>query len=251
MVIDPIDCIINSIREQSRKLHVTELEANVRDIKVNVDGSTINVPTVQISPTRDIGISTRALDQKQAQIDADFKTFQNNFKGALNELEIHLTSSSNEMRTKLQVYVDELQKFLVLAGGHDTTYMITAQKKLITIRLIAFIVAMIKAKSKGSKFCKPGEKPAPAALDNFFNNFLSPNSPFSISVDAAGNLIVDEKLPQNQLGTAKNIDVADVLTKPRNLIDFGPVKTVFKCPVATTVDDVDRVNTWMLQLDKI
>ena len=101
---------------------------------------------------------------------------------------------------------------------------------------------MIKVKSKGAKLCESYEKPAVSELNNFYNHYVSPNTPFSISVAQNGDLRIGEKSEGKPTG--------GITTTGKKLLTpmFQPVSTTFKCRISATQDDISKVNRWITEL---
>ena len=136
-------------------------------------------------------------------------------------------------------------------GIQDNATISASEHKLITVRLIAMVSAVILAKSKGNKLCENNSRPAPTELDNFFRNYVSPNSPFGLFVDPKGGLHVGPKSVGKTSGGIST-DGGKTLTPPvigpKGL--FDPVNKVFKCKFNASKEDINKVNEWMAQLDK-
>lgn len=218
LVLSPLNCIINSIQENIRK---------------------INIQSITGDPTLTNASNNLSVTQQKLTLDAN--QIQGRVRSGLVELTSLLDEGSALIRNKLDFYFKQLDKILKTFGTNTASTIETSNKKLIILRLIGLIQAMIKVHNQGTDLCK-GQTPAPTELNNFFNTFISPNSPFNISVDPDGTLRIDEKTSPNP--QAINIDAQKLLPQL-----FSPVSATFRCQMATTQIDVDKVNMWISQLN--
>jgi len=233
LVLGPLECIMVAIQEQVRKVNIPALMSDTEARKV--------IQEVNVA------------GEKSA---LEIKAFQGQIRSGLVELYNKLNFGNTIVRKKLYFYTTQIEKLLHTWGIKDGQYMNQANQKIITLRLIGLVKAMIEFRSKGMKLCEVGNKPGRTEMDNFYGHFLSPTSPFTISVDANGNLRIDEKskeLPkknQKNIDKVKHIASTDRLQIPKTLLDsLQPVSQIFKCKITTTKDDVAKVNNWIKQLD--
>jgi hypothetical protein len=130
---------------------------------------------------------------------------QTQLNGGLVQLSDQLQKAVTAIMTKLDFYVGQVKAMMGELGGGDGAYLALKFEMLTLVRLIAFVIAIIIALTKGHIACDATGKPPEATeLDNFFNNFLSPTMPFNVWVDPAGQIHIDEKVP--------NLDKAIVST---------------------------------------
>jgi hypothetical protein len=153
-----------------------------------------------------------------------------------------LNQGNNAIRNKLAFYTEQLNKLLGQIGASSTTGIATANRKIICIRLIGLIQSMIQVKSKGGKLCDENKKPSATELDNFFSTYVSPNSPFNISVDSDGNLRISPK--EINVVNSKNIDAQPLLAVSKDV-------KIIKCALSTTKTDIDLVNSWIAELNAV
>lgn len=218
LVLSPLTCIITSIEQNITKLDVGSLV-----------GDTTLTSTKQ------------SLSQKGTQATLDVKAFQGQMRSSLMSLHQMLNQGNTLLRNKLAFYTDQLAKLLGQWGLHDTRSMALANQKIICLRLIGLIRSMIQAKTQGAKLCNDNQKPSASELDNFFSTYVSPNSPFNLSVDSNGDLQISPK--QINPIQSTNINSTSLLTPPTN------TRTI-KCALSTTTDQIDQVNIWISQLNK-
>lgn len=223
LVLSPLNCIITSIEENIRKLDV---------------GSMLGDTTLT-SARRDLNV-------KQQQVNLTTRKFQGQVRSSLMELHRMLNEGSLMLRSKIQFYTQQLTKLLGQWGAHDSRSLTLANNKIITIRLVGLIRSMIQVKAKGGKLCDENKKPSASELDNFFSTFVSPNSPFNISVDPEGNLRISPKPNKSKKLKTTGSTANTLLNPPKNL----PVR-IIKCKLSTDSDDIDKVNQWILQLNDI
>ncbi len=218
LVLSPLTCIISSIEQNITKLDV---------------GALVGDTTLTSAKQK--------LNSKTRQTVLGVQGFQGQIRSSLMSLHQMLNQGNTLLRNKLAFYTQELEKLLGQWGAHDTRSLALANQKIISIRLIGLIRAMIKAKNQGGKLCNDNQKPSATELDNFFSTYVSPNSPFNLSVDNNGNLQISPK--QINPAQSKNINSVPLLTPPTNV-------KIIKCALNTTAADVDQVNNWLEALNK-
>jgi len=219
-VLSPVDCIITSIEEQLSKI----------DFEVAAK-------------------ATRGLKEGAGKL-------QEGMKGGLAELNQSVIDAKQHIQQKLAFYIDQVKAMLGELGFGDVAYLRISLKKLTLIRLIAFIIAVITAIAKGQQACSPGKSPEASELDNFFNNFLNPNSSFSMSIDEGGNLHLDEKIPllnspnvfQFEGKPVLNPELAQQISSTASALSKN-VEVKIPCKLEVEAADLDKVNRWMAELD--
>ncbi len=221
LVLSPLNCIITSIEQNITKLNV---------------GALVGDQTLTSARSK--------VDVKGQQVKLEVKQFQGQIRSSLMELHRMLNEGNTLIRNKLQFYTQQLSKLLGQWGAHDTRSIGLANNKIICIRLVGLIRSMIQAKAKGGKLCDDNKKPSASELDNFFSTYVSPNSPFNISVDTNGDLRI---APKTASATrAKNAsNKKPQLTPPKNL----PVR-IIKCKLSTDGDEIEKVNKWLETLNQ-
>jgi hypothetical protein len=219
LVTSPIDCILDSLLLQMSKLNVGGLTQPEIDLLKAGKGK---------------------LDNKQAQ--AAIST-------GLQEIYAALIEGRDYVSSKLSFYEEALKKAITDWTGDSTNYIVLAQQKLRTVQLINLVISLIQLKRKGGRLCKEGNKPTTRELDNFFNNYLNPNSCIKLVMDPAGTIRVEECEPTvyqvedpGERAKILNYEPEDLLTKP--------LAAEFKCSFHTTTDDVEKVNRWIQELNK-
>lgn len=219
LVLSPLNCIITSIQENIRKLNIASITG---------DQTLTN--------------TSKALTAVQQKSSLEANQIQGRVRSGLVELGNMLDEGNQFLRKKLNFYFNQLDKILKSSGVNGVNMLASSNKKLVIIRLINLIRAVIKVHNQGTNLCA-GMQPAPTELDNFFSTFISPTSPFNISVDPDGSLRLEEK-------PSKNVKPA-ISVVAQKLIPFSPVSKVFRCQFATTPEDVDKVNNWIAQLNSV
>lgn len=216
LVLNPLNCIITSIQQNIRKLDIGALvgDATLTSVRNNVN---------------DAG----------TQVNVELRQFQGKTRSALIELHSILNQGNNLLRNKVLFYSNQLQKLLGEWIGHDLRYNALAGQKLVIVRLISLVRAIIKARGQGH-ICE-NKKPGKAELDLLFSTFLSPTSPFNISIDDNGNLRLEEKAVKPNSTTIEG--------KPLLIPPTQPLTVVIKCSMNTSQNDIEKVNKWMSELD--
>lgn len=219
LVLSPINCIMTSIQENIRKINIGAGDNTLTGVSRNIE-----------------------VAKQKSRLEAN--KIQGHVRSGLVELGNMLEQGNNLIRSKLDFYFKQLDKLLSSTGINHLNSVGVANNKLVVVRLIALIKAIIKVNNQGTKLCQEGQKPGPTELDNFFNTFIGPQSPFDISVDPDGNLRIEEK-PKDKVNPT-TIEVSG-----KKLLFFAPVSKTFGCGLATSQDDIDKVNKWISELNTV
>lgn len=235
LVVSPMDCIIDSINEQLQKLR---FQAKVSTNNSETDFS-VEPPVLQP------------------------------ITSGLEELATGLSEGKAYIQSKLQFYIEQINAMFGEMGAGDVSYLKASMKKLTLVRLIGFVSAIIQSIAKGQSVCSGDKPPEKSELDNFFDNFLSPNLGIQVIVDENGDLTVQEKdnnfeqivnSPTNTESTGNvkvltidgedivNTDMLEQIQLTQQVLT-QPVKTKIKCKLETTKDNADLVNKWVSELN--
>jgi len=177
--------------------------------------------------------------------------------GGIAELNLMVTEAQQTIKDKLDLYISNIKALFGEFAFSDSAYLELSIKKLKIIRMVGFLVAIIKALAKGSLSCSSqGKPPEKQELDSFFENFLNPNSPFDLWVDDDGAIHVDEKIPgqAEALSTFNNVfqfDGGDFVTKVDETAAalVEPATIIIPCKLSTSSNDVEKVNKWIAELN--
>ncbi len=219
LVLSPINCIITSI------------QLNIKKLDIGNSGLSGN------------------LDVAKQTIRKESNDIQGQIRSGMTELGSMLEQGNTLIRNKLDFYFKQLDKVLKSFGENSLSTISISSRKLVVIRLIGLIQAIIKVQNQGINICDKQNKPRISELDNFFGTFISPTSPFVISVDPDGGLRIEEK-PRG----GSTAPPGSFSPQPKKLLEtnlFAPVSTVLKCKFATTAEDADKVNNWISQLNGV
>ena len=162
------------------------------------------------------------------------------------------------IKNKVAFYVNQVKAMMGELGAGDTAYLQGKMQALTLIRMIAFVAAIISALSKGQSACSPGKTPEQSELDNFFKNFLTPQTPFNVWIDPDGNIHADEKTPVNSptdlspLSSNGNV----VQFKGEPLVDPAVIQQItvklteaihipVPCKLETSTTDLEKLNSWI------
>ena len=156
LVTNPLECVVDAINKQIKKL--------------NIETDTINFN----------------VEMKQQP----FEQISN----SLGILNAQIAEGINAIKNKISMYTDQVQAMLKEMGGGDSAYLQFKLRALQLTRMISFVTAIITAISKGHVACDPMQPKGNEEIDNFFNNFLNPNSSFNMWLDNDGQIHIDEKI---------------------------------------------------------
>jgi hypothetical protein len=242
LVTNPLECVIRALNFQLRKLSFS-VDLNV----VTPSGDDINT-TVSGGPAEGL-------------------------TGGIAELSKFIAEAKINIELKLKFYIDQIKALTGEIGNGDIANIAASLRQLKIIRLIAFVAGMITAVSKGQLACSAGRKPPELSeLDNFFENFVNPNSPFNLWIDNEGNIRVDEKLddfvvavaPSSQENGLPNIgnvfqfegqdlvdpSVAQAIDQTQTIL-VESVQAVVPCRFNTTTADANKVNQFIAELNQL
>jgi len=189
---------------------------------------------------------------------------QQQLNSSLSQLASQLQEATSRIQGKLDFYVKQVKALTGEMGSNDTAYLRSKMKLLQIVRMIVFIKAIITAMMKGHAACSDsGKSPELSELDNFFQNFLSPNSPFDIWIDDNSQIHLDEKIPNRDKVLPDGQNVIQFEGKP--LIDptlvptvekiisglSQSVRTVSPCKLEASVEDMEKVNQGIKELNQL
>lgn len=177
-------------------------------------------------------------------------------KGGIAELNKMVLEAKDTIQEKLTLYIENLKNLLGELNFGGSAYLMLSVKKLKIIRMVAFIAAIIRALSKGTLSCSSqGQTPEESELEQFFNNYLNPNSPFDMWLDQDGAIHIDEKVPEQAetLSTFNNVfsfSGEDLInTTATSLVK--PASAIIPCRlVATTTEDAQKINQWIAEINE-
>jgi hypothetical protein len=234
LVTKPLDCVVDAINAQLEKLNVEAPNFEL-DIQLEKDN-----PVTELS-------------------------------SSLKELNMQLQEGIQQMKKKMEFYVDQVKAMLDEVGGTDAAYLKTKLQLLQITRLVAFVTAIINALAKGHAACSEDKVPETSEVDNFFQNFLNPNGPFNLWIDDAGQIHIDEKVagfdevvdspsaegPLPQFGNVLQFE-GDTLLDPSvaEAVEqvsaqlTEPVRVIIPCRLETSTGDMDQVNKWIEELNR-
>jgi len=229
LVVNPLDCIVDAINQQLAKL-----------------------PHDPTQPPPQIGKDS-ILAETAAGLDNALRTLKRTLEGGIATI-----------KEKLDMYLGEFKALLGEVGGGDFNYLVKTFEKLTMVRLIGFIIALILALTKGDVQCSGG-KAEKREIDAFFENYLSPNGAFDISMDDEGNINISERVPE-QADTLASIPQA--LSNIENVFEFEgedvivtdairdtvsaliePVRVKTPCRLEVSADEADKVNQYISELN--
>lgn len=235
LVTNPLECVIDAIRQQLRKLNV-----ETPDFSFDVTLAKEN-PLSQIS-------------------------------GGLEALNFQLQDGVQTIKNKLKFYIDQVQAMLAEMGGGDSAYLEAKLAVLQLVRMISFVVAIITALTKGHLACSSTGQPSNnTEIDNFFRNFLNPQSPFDIWIDEDGEIHIDEDLP-NFTNIVQPPNTRETLKEFGNVLQFEgeplldiavaqavdeavatlttSAEIIIPCKLEITASNVEKINQWITELNQ-
>ena len=247
LVVSPLNCVSEALREQVKKINI---ESTSVSLEVNVD-------------------------------DNPFKTIS----GGLEQLNKQLQEGIQEISNKMNFYINQVKAMLSEMGGDDSSYLRAKLDSLQLVRMLAFVTAIISALAKGHAACSSeGDTQATSEdINSFFSNFLSPQSGFTVRMNKDGYMQIDEKADKlnkiiqlskntkDSTGNFINDFTGSLLSDTENMFQFKgkdlldittskridnmaaalsiPVHTKVPCYLETSIEDIQKVNQWITELN--
>lgn len=253
LILNPIECVIDALMQQMKKLEV--------NASISIGSKTYKAkdkPKVAQNMMQD---AKEEVERARKEI----SEFATGLQQSVQELTKRLQDAVDKIKEKADFYIKELNALLGELNLGDASYLRFSMKKLKTVKLINFVVALIKAKAQGHTACSgTGKIPEISEIDSFFNNYLNPNSSFNLWVDDDGNIHADEKtgdMDPSLLSKDGNMfqfegegplnpDLAQAITETKKALSEA-AHVVMPCRFETQVDDAQRVNQWIEELNKM
>lgn len=259
LVTKPLECILDSFEQQMNKLEF-EVPRASKSVASQV-GAKVATGMKQVVPSQDL------MDDAHAQIKQarkEINQFKTGLKSSMKELTDKVTEAKRAIEDKLDFYLKEIKALLNDTGLTDAAHLRLSLRKLSIVRLINIIISLIEAMAKGHPACSgSGKTPEQNEIDNFFQVYLNPNSPFKMWVDDEGLVHIDNKADPATEGLLSNTgnvfkfegnnfidptveelsnDVAQALSEP--------VSITMPCLRKASVTDAEKINKWMAELDQ-
>ena len=230
LVISPITCVLDALRAQASKIpDVTRSSATIE-----------RADEVPGSAAAQVTLSDQ---QKTSTTQA--------LKSGLLLIEEQLVQAVEAITAKAQFYMDQLRKALTDWNGDSNTLLLASMKKLQIVRTISLIAAIIDLKRKGTDLCKQGTNPSASQLDNFFKNFLNPNSFFKLAIDDDGNINIEEPDPLLYQLEEPNNGAKIISYEPDDLLQ-RPVSVTFTCAsLGADIIQVDKLNKYIREINSL
>lgn len=173
-----------------------------------------------------------------------------------------LTGQINEavfkIDAKAKFYTAQVKAMLGEISDMDAAYLAGKLRSLQIVRMAAFVASLIEALVRGHISCDGTQSPEQSEINNFFDNFLNPQSSYNISIDPDGNLNVrDKDYDSPILSNSGNVvqfegdtllDLNTTISKITSLSSTSSV--IVPCKLEIKAGDVDRVNQWIAELNQ-
>lgn len=203
----------------------------------------------------------------------DVTTSINKMSGATEGIESSIEAISEAMavakkaiEAKLDFYIEEIEGLMGETGASNSNYLGFAMKKMTAVRQIMFIQALIIAKVSGASICKSeGKSASKSELDNFFNNFLNPLSPYKMWLADDGNIKIQNNPQQYRQMDILSKDGTPIQFSPKQLLDPSVESTtmdiayklnnpqqevIIPCSFANAGDKAQEINQWVREMDQ-
>lgn len=200
-------------------------------------------------------VTGRGLAQEIYEVSQAKKTQEQIQGNALTRMQQELITSRSKLEQRLLFWREIINELIGQWKVLDYEYMNFSINKLINLRLIALIVAIIKAKAQGKDLCDQGENPDNHQVATWFDSFLNPNSALLFAIDNDGNITIREKTPVVKfIGETQPLPNRPTLITLEEdpLLDrlLTPIETKAPCRLRTSKEEVDQVNQWIAELNE-
>jgi hypothetical protein len=252
MVTNPLDCVVAAINMQIQKLNITT-------------GSTSNYfPEGYFSKKYD-WMRSDYLKSKipisGVKVESLHATAIKELSEGIKQLSAFIQEGIQRIQAKQSFYINQIKSLVDTFTGGDSAYIELKVRTLKIVRLINFIRGLIKTKGQ-SDICKDKNKglPEQEELNNFYNNFLGPDSAFNARVDENGQLQIEEKVindifgPDNTISFNEDINLDEkVKLKIRTLNETlnKPISITKPCKLQASENNANKVNEWISELSKL
>ncbi len=290
LVFGPIDCALTAIQLQLEKTKGFQ-----QDVAGMANAKMSNVASAVNKTTSGLGLGTAqqekaasAMSQAAGQVaDATNQASQSisssmsGFGDGLTTLRDSIIEARASVQSKLAFYIEEITSLLGTGNASFKSQIAGALKKTQLVRLVSFIMAIIKAITSKSLGCNgKGSSATQSELDAFVSNFLNPTGSFQLSLDPQGNLVIDEKIAAMPSILSTWPNESKTLPKINNMMQFDgsgtidtsglsstmtqwaqqasqiqnalttEVRVIYPCHLQTTQEDASKVNQWIADLNK-
>jgi hypothetical protein len=274
LVTDPLQCVVANLSYQIERLKtggfLTDPQVNNIESKTN-----LLMEIAGIGPTKTFPIDFSSDDVKDSlvaaqtvgnSLDQGLSAIQNSLGSSIFELKRLTSVGIVEVETILADLERELSKFIGGSQSETNTFLIRQYDKLIIVRMIAFLIAVVKAVGSGFDCNLPAGETGNSVLNKFYEDFLGPSSRVVVSRNPATNevtLVLDSKAqplientkedstrnpPAIILDPTGNNEVDQAVNAIMNKV-VTPVTIKPKCFFDTQTPDDNRLAQFLAQLD--
>lgn len=260
LVTDPLQCVSANLAFQLEKIktgglvsdpQINSIEAKTQEIQKLFGRSEI--------PSDDTNVAglLRSLRSEAEDYDSGISQLQSALGNSTFLLRKMLMVGIVETETILSQLLRELQVFTGAQGTDNTDFMLRQYDKLLIVRLIIFLSAVIQALNGGFTCDIPNEQAGNVVLAKFFEDFLSPQVPISIVIDRDTNDVQLFLDPANRpimgnrtISTVGNSNTDQIL---QNILRVASTKTSIKpkCLFEVSVEDADKLASYLQRYSEV
>jgi hypothetical protein len=180
-----------------------------------------------------------------------------NLASGIEQLTDNLIEGADKIEEKLGFYIEQLDSLVGEFNEKSQLYIDFGLKKLERVRLIFLIAAIINALSKGRLSCSRNNTNQ-GEMEAFINDFLNPNTSYTIRLDPQGELIIDERIIDMPDSTTKDAEplitpeYATIQDQITNLSQSTVEQVNIKvpCKMRTQSGSSSKINQWVSSLSK-
>jgi hypothetical protein len=202
LVTDPLQCVVSQLNAQLEKIKtggflnnstINSIETRTIELEKiakisGVEG--IAGPGEVDFQSDEVKTSLKNAQQAGLAYDGQIGAMQDSLGSAVFHLRRMVMSGIVEVESVLSELQSELQKFV--GGGQEETleFLLAQYDKLLVVRMIQFLSAMVTALAGGFSCDIPNEEAGNVVLAQFFDQFLGPQSPVILQVDPVTNDVI-------------------------------------------------------------
>jgi hypothetical protein len=183
LITDPLNCVVGNFSAQLGKLQTTSTfnESLARELTNKANALGLVREETQKADT------FKALNEARqpfSSIDEGIEAMQNATGSAAFHLRRLMMTGIFEVENLLDELKSELSSFLGINNKETVDFLLNQYQKLLIVRLITFVAALVKATTVGFNCNFSDPAAAEDTVGKFLNDFLGPNAPVIVRNDS-------------------------------------------------------------------
>jgi len=233
LVTDPLQCVVAQLNASLERIktggflnnsQISSIEARTNELETAAQITGVSQSKVDFA-SDNVKNALGAAQSAGLGYDDTISQMQNALGSSVFHLRRMVMSGIVEVESILGELQRELQKFVGGGQEENIQFLLRQYDKLLIVRMIAFLTAMVQALAGGFSCEIPNKESANVVLTQFFDQFLGPLSPVVVQVDPVTNdviLSLDSEVlkPLREAGQASaNLNTNTDVASPPIIID--------------------------------